>query len=43
MQLNEKNLREKDFHNNLQSKKMEDLRMFFIKLLLMLGPTFLNI
>ena len=32
MNLSEINIREKDFHNKLQSKKKEDLKIYSIKL-----------
>ena len=31
MNLTEKNIREKEFHNKLQSNQREDLKIFFIK------------
>ena len=42
MSLTEKNLREKDFHNELQSRPKGKLKIFFIKLLQMYGMIFMT-
>ena len=43
MTLTEKNLREKEFHNKLQSKKKVDLKQYFIKQFTILMRIILNI
>ena len=40
MSLSEKNIREKDFHNKLQSKRKGDLKIFFIKQFIILMKIF---